>query len=278
MTGSLQDSPAVLHTGIMQSPSTPTPAPTPANDVSAPERIDKAMVLCAGLGQRMRPLTDATPKPLVMVGGRCLVDHILDRLDEAGIDEVVVNTHYLAERMAAHLALWSRPRISISHEPELLETGGGVRNALPLLGDRPFFLINGDAFWLNGPHSALDNLRALWDPARMDGLMLVHQSARAHGYDGRGDFMLEQDGRLVPRGEGRSSAFVFASVMIVDPAVFADAPAGPFSMRLLYDRMLERERLFGLNHDGEWFHIGTPQALAEAEQYMAGDLRRAHYV
>ena len=244
----------------------------------APMPIRRAMVLCAGLGKRMRPLTDTTPKPLIEIGGRSLIDHILDRLDAVGIEEVVVNTHYLAERLHSHLALWQKPKISISHEPDLLETGGGVRNALPLLGDEAFFLINGDAFWLNGPRSALLDLADLWDPSRMDGLMLVHQSARARGYHGRGDFVLEQDGRLAWRSEGRSSPFVFAGVMILHPRLFADTPEGAFSMRRIYDRMIESERLFGLNHSGEWFHIGTPDALGAAEEFLAGDLRRAHYV
>ncbi|MEZ5667607.1 MAG: nucleotidyltransferase family protein [Alphaproteobacteria bacterium] len=240
--------------------------------------IRRAMVLCAGLGERMRPLTETMPKPLVPVAGRALIDHILDRLVEAGVEEAVVNTHYLAARMQAHLALWRRPRIVISHEPERLETGGGVRNALPHLGADPFFVINGDAFWLNGPRPALVRLAEAWDPARMDGLMLVHHTARALGYDDRGDYTMEQDGRLVPREEGRASAFVFASVIIVKPSLFADTPPGPFSMKLLYNRMAAAERLYGLNHDGEWFHIGTPDALAMAEEFMAGDLRRAHYV
>ncbi len=243
-----------------------------------PPAIRRAMVLCAGLGKRMRPLTSVVPKPLLTVGGRSLIDHILDRLVEAGVGDVVVNTHYLAERLHAHLALWQSPRIHLSHEPDLLETGGGVKNALPVLGEEPFFLINGDAFWLNGPRPALGELCAAWDPARMDGLMLLHSTARALGYDGRGDFLLDQDGRLAWRGEGRSSAFVFAGVMILDPRVFEGAPDGPFSMRRIYDRMIAEERLFGVNHDGEWFHIGTPEALAAAEEFMAGDLRRAHYV
>ena len=254
-----------------------TPNPT-MQDKTQPATITRAMVLCAGLGERMRPLTETMPKPLVMVDGRALIDHILDRLDEAGVAEAVINTHYLAQRMQAHLALWQRPHITISDELERLETGGGVRKALPLLGDDPFFVINGDAFWLNGPRSALTRLAEAWDPDAMDGLMLVHQTARALGYDGRGDFDLTQDGHLVPREEGRSSAFVFASVMIIHPSLFADTPDGPFSMKLLYDRMVAAERLFGLNHDGEWFHIGTPDALAAAEDFMAGDLRRAHYV
>lgn len=243
-----------------------------------PSAIHRAMVLCAGLGQRMRPLTNAMPKPLVTVAGRCLIDHILDRLEEAGIGDVVVNTHYLAERLQSHLALWRSPRIRISHEPQLLETGGGVCHALPLLGSDPFLLINGDAFWLNGPRSALGELESKWDADRMDGLMLLHATARALGYDGRGDFDLDQDGRLQWRGEGRSSAFVFAGVMIVHPRAFDGAPAGAFSMRRIYDRMIAEGRLFGVNHDGEWFHIGTAEALAAAEEFMAGDLRRAHYV
>lgn len=243
-----------------------------------PSAIGRAMVLCAGLGQRMRPLTATTPKPLLTVGGRCLIDHILDRLVEAGIGEVVVNTHYLAERLHTHLALWQVPRVVISHEPALLETGGGVKQALPMLGDRPFFLINGDSFWLNGPRPALANLAAAWEPERMDGLMLLQATARALGYDGRGDVELDQDGLVHWRGEGRSSAFVFAGVMILKPQALAGMPDGPFSMRLVYERLIEAGRLCGVNHDGEWFHIGTPDALAAAEEFMAGDLRRAHYV
>ncbi len=239
--------------------------------------ITRAMVLCAGLGTRMRPLTDTTPKPLLPLADRSLIDTILDRLVEAGITDVVVNAHYLADRLANHLSLWQSPRVEVMHEPELLGTGGGVRRALDRLGPDPFFVINGDAFWLDGPMPTLDRMQAMWDPERMDILLLVKSTARALGYDGLGDYDLDPMGHLTGREEGHSAPFAFASVQIVHPRVFVNLPPDPFSMKLLFDRAEAAGRLFGLNHDGEWFHVGTPAALREAEAFLAGDLLHALY-
>ncbi|MGY2052206.1 nucleotidyltransferase family protein [Methylobacterium sp. JK268] len=235
-----------------------------------PERpaITRAFVLAAGLGKRMRPITATVPKPLVEVAGRALVDHALDRLAEAGIAEAVVNVHYLADLMEAHLLRRKgAPRITISDERDrLLETGGGARKALPLLGDTPFLILNSDSFWLEGPRPNLARLIGAWDPAAMDMLLLVASSATSLGYDGYGDFHMSKDGRLARRAEREVAPFVFAGVTIVSPAFFADTPEGPFSLNLLFDRAAARGRLHGLRLDGQWLHVGTPEALQAAEE------------
>jgi MurNAc alpha-1-phosphate uridylyltransferase len=225
----------------------------------------RAMVLAAGLGERMRPLTDTRPKPLIEVHGQSLLDYILDRLDEAGVADAVINLFYLGEMIEAHLAGRERPRIVFSREAARLETGGGVRHALPLLGDAPFYVINGDVRWLDGRTPALLRLAEAWDPAAMDALLLLHPTAFAVGYEGSGDFVLAPDGRLRRRREREIAPFVFAGLQILHPRVFADAPAGPFSLNRIYDAAQEAERLWGVRHDGEWFHIGTPAGLAEVE-------------
>ena len=229
----------------------------------------KAMVLCAGLGKRMRPLTESTPKPLLALRGRSLVDRILDRLVEAGVEEAVVNLHYLGEQLEAHLSQRTDIKVVFSWErEEILETGGGAKKALPLLGAEPFFLINGDVLWLNGLRSALSRMANKWDAEAMDLLLLLHPTAYAIGYNGPGDFMMDQLGRLLRRRERQVSPFVFAGVQIVKPEVFKDMPEGPFSMNVIFDRAQEAERLYGLRHDGEWFHIGTPPDLKRAEAQL----------
>ncbi len=231
--------------------------------------ITRGMVLAAGLGTRMRPITLSLPKPLVEVAGRSLLDHALDRLDEAGVAEAVVNIHYLADQMETHLAARTRPRVVVSDEREqLLETGGGLARALPLLGDAPFFVVNSDALILNGPTPALERLRAVWDDAEMDVLLLVHLTAHAFGYEGIGDFLVDACGRVARRPENMPVPFLFAGAQILHPRLFRDLPDGPFSLNLLYDRAIGNRRAFGLVHDGEWFHVGTPRALAEAEAFM----------
>ena len=227
-----------------------------------------AMVLAAGLGLRMRPITDKLPKPLVPVLNRTLLDRTLDRLEEAGVREAVVNVHHLGEMIERHLRDRRAPRITLSVEETRLETGGGVAKALPLLGDTPFVVANGDVLWLDGPRPALDRLAAAWDDERMDALLLLHPTAEAFGYRGDGDFLMDPEGRLVRRPQREIAPYLFAGVQILHPRLFEDQPAGSFSLNLLYDRAIERGRLFGVLHDGEWFHVGTPEDLAVAENYM----------
>jgi len=225
----------------------------------------RAMVLAAGQGERMRPLTDRQPKPLLEVHGQSLLDYILDRLDEAGVAEAVINLFYLGEKIEAHLAARTRPRIAFSREAKRLETGGGVRHALPLLGEDPFYVINGDVRWLDGRTPALLRLAEVWNPETMDALLLLHPTAFAVGYEGSGDFLLAPDGRLRRRREREVAPFVFAGLQILHPRVFANTPEGPFSLNRIYDAAQDAERLWGVRHDGEWFHIGTPAGLAEVE-------------
>ncbi len=231
--------------------------------------IDTAMILGAGLGTRMRPLTDLVPKPLVRLGGRALIDHALDRLQEAGITRVVVNVHYLADQMEAHLKGRKSPQILISDERgRLLDTGGGVVHALPLLGDRPFLIHNADTAWIEGIGGSLSRLVAAWDGEKMDSLMLLALAATSLGYDGHGDFNMEASGVLTRRQERREAPFVFAGVSIAHPRMFQDAPKGAFSLNKLWDRAIAARRLYGTRLDGVWMHVGTPDALAEAEQRL----------
>ena len=228
----------------------------------------RAMILAAGLGERMRPLTDDLPKPLIEVRGRAMIDTILDRLEAAGVDEVVVNLHYLGAKIESHLKGRASPRIRFSHESERLDTGGGVRKALPLLGKDAFFVINGDICWLDGYTPALRRLGLAWDEARMDALLLLHPTAFAVGYEGSGDFILGTDGRPRRRLEREVAPFVFAGMQILHPRLFEGAPEAAFSLNRLYDQAATNDRLWGLRHDGEWFHIGTPEHLAEVESEL----------
>lgn len=228
-----------------------------------------AMVMAAGLGKRMRPITDTRPKPLVEIGGRTMLDHALDRLCEAGIRRAVVNVHYLADQIEAHLAARDGLEIVISDERDLLlETGGGVLKALPLLGP-DFLVVNSDSLWIDGASGNLQRLLAMWDPAAMDILLLLAPIAHSTGYDGRGDFSMAADGRLARRGARASVPFVYAGVGMMKAALFDPAlgalPAGPFSLNLLFDRAIAAHRLFGVTLDGEWLHVGTPDAIPAAE-------------
>ncbi|MDJ1158902.1 nucleotidyltransferase family protein [Chelatococcus sp. SYSU_G07232] len=235
---------------------------------------DSAMVLAAGLGTRMRPLTDRLPKPLVEVGGRALIDHALDRLAEAGVARAVVNVHHLADLVEAHVRRRRAPAIVISDErPHLLETGGGTKKALPLLGPGPFLLFNTDAFWIEGPQPNLPRLGEAWDAERMDILLLVAPAATSIGYDGAGDFLMDEAGRLERRGERAVAPFVYAGVAVLKPELFADTPEEPFSLNLLFDRAIARRRLYGLRLDGQWLHVGTPEAIAEAEATLAASVK-----
>jgi MurNAc alpha-1-phosphate uridylyltransferase len=224
-----------------------------------------AMVLAAGRGERLRPITDTRPKPLVEVGGRSLLDHAIDRLADAGVERVVVNTHYLGAMIAQHLASRPSPEIVISPEDSALETGGGVKHALPLLGPDPFYVVNGDSLWRDGVESALGRLAAAFDPAREDAMLLLHPTATAVGYDdGVGDFTLDPDGR--PRWrEAETAPYVYAGVQILTPGLFEATPDGSFSLVLLYRRALAARRLGAIVHDGEWYHVSTPSGLTRVE-------------
>ena len=228
----------------------------------------RAMILAAGLGERMRPLTEDRPKPLIEVQGRSLIETILDRLEAAGVPEAVINLYYLGEMIEARLAGRERPRIAFSREAARLETGGGVRKALPLLGEDAFFAINGDVCWLDGCTAALRRLAEAWNEAEMDALLLLHPTVHAVGYDGPGDFILTPEGRLRRRREREVAPLVFSGIQIFHPRLFEATPEGPFSLNLVYDKAAEAERLWGLRHDGEWFHIGTPENLRDVEDAL----------
>ncbi len=228
--------------------------------------VRHAMVLAAGLGTRMRPLTEATAKPLLPLGGRSLIDHALDRLLAAGVDRVVVNTHWQADRLEAHLRARSAPAVTIRREPALLDTGGAVAAALAdgLLGDA-FFTVNGDSVWLDGPTPALDRLAAAFDPAETDAVLLVHRTFQVHSDTGAGDFAV--DGWGTPRrARAREIVpYVYAGVQLATPALFRDADPAPFSLNPLWDRAIGAGRLRCVVHDGLWFHLSRPQDLCEAE-------------
>jgi N-acetyl-alpha-D-muramate 1-phosphate uridylyltransferase len=226
----------------------------------------RAMVLAAGLGVRMKPLTDRIPKPLVEVGGKPLIDHVLDRLADAGVERAVVNVHYLADAIERHLADRRAPAIAISDERgQLLETGGGVVKALPLLGPAPFFLINSDTIWIDSVKPNLVRLAEAFDPDRMDALLLLAPTTTSIGYGGRGDYAMASSGRLERRGERDVVPFVYTGTAIFVPELFAGAAEDRFSLTRLFDRAEEAGRLHGLRLEGVWMHVGTPDAIAQAE-------------
>jgi len=227
--------------------------------VIAPPR--RAMVLAAGLGTRLRPVTDTLPKPLVQLRGRTLLDHAIDRLERAGVEHVVVNTHYMAARIADLLARRKPPpHVEISEEPELLETGGGVANALPRLGEM-FFVVNADVFWLDGKDPALLRLAGAFDPERMDAALLLQRTVSAVGYDGSGDYLLDPAGMPRRRREREIAPFLFAGIQLLHRRLFDNWPERVFSLVQLFDRAEEAGRLHAIVHDGEWHHIGTPAGL-----------------
>lgn len=231
-----------------------------------------AMVLAAGLGTRMRPLTDTKPKPLVEVYGRTLVDRVLDRLEDAGVETAVVNVHHHADLLEAHLRARTRPRVVVSDErTKLLDSGGGVKHALPHLGKGPFFILNSDTIWIEGMKPNLPMLAEAFDPARMDAVLLLAATAASRGYDGRGDFSVDTEGRLTRRGEGQVTPFVYAGAIVTNADWFGNTPDGPFSLNLLFDRAIGRGRLYGIRLDGLWMHVGAPDAIAEAEACYAAD-------
>jgi MurNAc alpha-1-phosphate uridylyltransferase len=229
-----------------------------------------AFVLAAGLGTRMRPYNGHLPKPLVTVRGKSLIDYGLDRLAEAGIEQAVVNVHHLADALEEHLAKRARPRIVVSDErAALLGTGGGIVKALPKLGNEPFFLINADTFWLDGVKSNFSRLSEAYDTTTMDALLLLAPTAGSIGYEGRGDYTMLPDGRLRRRGEHEIVPYIYAGAAILSPGLFAGAPEGAFALTRLFDQAAGKGRLFGLRLEGVWMHVGTPQAVAEAEAALA---------
>jgi MurNAc alpha-1-phosphate uridylyltransferase len=230
--------------------------------------IRSAMILAAGRGERMRPLTDTVPKPLIAVAGRSMLDRAMDRLQEHQIRNLVINVHHLGDQIAAHVGA---ARAHVVREDRLLETGGSVKNALPLLGEEPFFVLNGDGLWTDGAVPMLKRLEAAWDPARMDALLLLHPLADAIGREAsdRGDYFLDGSGKARHRGAEPAAPYLFASVSVCDARLFRGSPDGPFSLVQLWHRAQAAGHLYGLVHDGKWFHVGTPHALAEAEAVLA---------
>ncbi len=231
---------------------------------------DTAMVMAAGLGKRMRPLTASQPKPLVRVAGKALIDYSLDHLAEAGVSRAVVNVHYLSDALQAHLTKRSAPTIALSDERDLLlETGGGMVKAQRdgLLPD-PFFCLNSDNIWLDGPRSAFEELSGRWDPDKMDALLLVVSHAQARNYAGKGDFHLDPVGRITRRRSGRIAPFIYTGIQIVSHRLLRDPPEGPFSTNVLWQRAIAEGRLYGVSHTGLWFEVGEPAAIAPTEDWL----------
>lgn len=228
----------------------------------------KAMIMAAGFGTRLRPLTDNMPKPLVKILGKPLIDYTLDFLAEAGVTEAIVNSHYLAELLEEHVnARTSPPKIIISREDVVLETGGGIKNALHLLGNEPFFVINSDIIYVNGKTHALRHLWQYWYDTNMDALLLLHKLGDAIGYSEKGDFFLEKNGKLRRRIENETAPFVFTGIQIIHPRLFVNSPNGKFSLNVLYNKNLNR--IGATVGDGNWLHIGSPEELKEAENWFS---------
>lgn len=235
--------------------------------MSPPETPKTAMVFAAGLGLRMRPITETLPKPLVKVAGKTLIDHCLDRLAEAGVERAIVNVHYRADQIEAHLAARRRPEIIVSDERgKLLDQGGGIKKVLPLIGDEPFLLCNTDAFWLEGPRSNLRRLAAAWDAQRMDAALLVAPTVSAVGVDWPGDFEMSADGWLARRKERDVAPYVYAGIGVIKPDLFRREPREAFRLAPFFFDAAEKGRLLGVRLDGVWLHVGYPDAIAEAER------------
>jgi MurNAc alpha-1-phosphate uridylyltransferase len=231
----------------------------------------KAMILAAGKGTRLRPITDRTPKPLVKVAGRPLIEYSFDLLKAAGIRRVVVNKHHLADQIEAYVANREDFEITVSDETAaLLETGGGVLKALPLLGKNPFFVLNSDVIVRDHRTNSLIQMVSRWNPEEMDVLLLLHPVSSADGYQGRGDFTMDESGQLTRRDERSSAPFMFTGIQLLNPALFDDSPEGAFSLNVIYDKAADAGRLFGLRHDGQWLHVGTEEALESASRKIDG--------
>jgi MurNAc alpha-1-phosphate uridylyltransferase len=236
--------------------------------VTTPNLPKSAMVMAAGYGTRLRPLTDTVPKAMVKVLGRPMIDVVLDRLAAAGVERAVINLHHLGEVIRDHLKSRNDIEIVYSEEKEILETGGGTKKALPFLGSDPFFTVNAKIIWLNGREDALHRLAKAWDPERMDSLLLLHPTVTAIGYDGPGDFLMDQEGKLKRRPEWEVAPFLYSGVSITHPRLFDASPDGAYSVNILWNRAIEQGRLAGIRHDGEWYHVSTPQHLREVEREL----------
>lgn len=229
---------------------------------------DTAMIMAAGMGKRMRPLTASQPKPLVRVAGKPLIDHALDRLAAAGVERAIVNVHYLADALEAHVRERTHPKVTISDErAELLETGGGMVKAQDSLPD-PFFCLNADNIWLDGPQDAFHDLSQRWNPEQMDALLLLVPHARAENFRGKGDFHMDALGRVTRRKTGRIAPFIYTGIQLVSKRLLRDASEGKFSTNILWSRAIEEGRLFGTSFTGHWFEVGTPQAIAPTEEAL----------
>ncbi|MEH6528018.1 MAG: nucleotidyltransferase family protein [Sneathiella sp.] len=230
-----------------------------------------AMILAAGKGTRLRPRTDKTPKPLVKVAGKALIDYSFDLLRKAGIQEVVVNKHHLGDQIEDHVHAKQGFNIRVSDEAaKLLETGGGVHKALPILGALPFFVLNSDVIVLDHGSNSLRKMQDIWDSEKMDALLLLHPMETAVGYEGQGDFFMEDTGQITRRVPGQSAPYMFTGVQLLTPALFDGVKGGIFSLNVLYDKAAAAGRLFGLHHDGKWLHVGTEEALVVATEKING--------
>ncbi len=237
------------------------------------KKVKTAMVMAAGLGKRMRPLTETQPKPLVKVAGKAMIDHCFDKLTEAGVEDVVVNVHYLAELLEAHLDSADHPfRVQISDERKLLmETGGGLVNAQPLIDEDPFFCINSDNIWTDGPTNSLEKLADNWTDGEMDALLLLVPLGSAVNYKGDGDFHLDENNRISRRALDERAPYLYSGIQLISKRLLRDAPEGPFSTNILWTRAMAEGRLFGLVHDGKWFEVGSPDAIKPTELALAGE-------
>lgn len=229
---------------------------------------ETAMVLAAGLGMRMRPLTLSTPKPLLKVGGKALIDYALDKLVNAGIKRAVVNTFYLAEQIEAHLAARKDIEIIISRENELLDTGGGIKNALHYFGEKPFFVFNADLPWFDEGEPSLERMKKAWNPEAMDILLLVMPTAKARGFPDKGDFMMESNGRLWRKNAPHLLTHVWISAQIMKPQLILEVQEKVFSNNMIFDVVEEKNKLFGIVHEGSCYHVGTPSDFAEANRLL----------
>ncbi|OAO04736.1 mannose-1-phosphate guanylyltransferase [Sphingomonadales bacterium EhC05] len=234
-------------------------------------KVETAMIMAAGLGKRMRPLTATRPKPLVKVAGKAMIDHCLDKLWEAGVMKVVVNAHYLPDALEAHLQSVNYPfDIRISDErKQLMETGGGLVQAQALIDEDLFFCINSDNLWTDGPTNSLQRLVSRWDDQTMDALLLLAPQTSAHNYKGAGDFKLDDHGRITRRLPNRQAPFIYTGIQLVSKRLLRDAPEGPFSTMKLWERAIAEDRLFGIVHEGDWFEVGSPEAIAPTEALLA---------
>ncbi|MEO9600633.1 nucleotidyltransferase family protein [Parasphingorhabdus sp.] len=234
-------------------------------------QVKTAMIMAAGLGTRMRPLTEMRPKPLVEVSGKAMIDHCLEKLVEAGIEKAIINVHYLADAMEAHLAASQYPiEFQISDERrQLMETGGGLVQAEPLIEESNFFCINSDNLWTDGPTNSLHQLTQIWDEDKMDALLLLIRRTSAHNYQGSGDFHLDGENRISRRLPDQQAPLIYSGIQLISKRLLRDAPSGPFSTNIFWERAIGEGRLFGLVHEGQWFEVGSPEAIAPTEAALA---------